>query len=76
MNKIRRKALDNIYSLIQQIIENLEDIKSQEEDCLDNMPESLRDSKNACAAETAIASMEDALDNLYNAAENIEEAKE
>lgn len=76
MNKIRRKALDDVYNLVQKAIETLEDIKSQEEECLDNMPESLRESKNACMSETAIASMEDALDNLYNAAENIEEAKE
>lgn len=73
MNKARRKELsevikalstmqdkDDLYS----IIYDLENIKSDEEDYYDNIPENLQYSQRAEDSEQAIENMDDALDLL------------
>ena len=79
MNNIRRKkilkligalrTLNNNYNQegINRCIGILEDIKSEEEEAFDNMPEGLQYSSRGMDAEAAIDNLEEALDYLEEA---------
>lgn len=71
MNKIRRKALANILtkleeleSLKTEIQEMLEEIKDEEQEALDNMPESLQESERGQQMQEYIDTMSSVLDDL------------
>ena len=79
MNKMRRKDLmglikelrayrdnDDIYS----VINGLENIRDDEENYYDNIPENLQSSQRAYDSESAIDNMNDALDILNEAYES------
>lgn len=77
MNKARRKALADISNqmttLISQLIDlkdELSNIKGEEEEYKDNMPESLQQSDKYYTAETAIEKMEEVI-NAIEELENI-----
>lgn len=74
MNKFRRKALDALIERIGDIYSELEALADKERDYRDNMPENLQNSERYEAADNAVSSMEDALDNLDSAKSSIEEA--
>lgn len=81
MNKFRRSQLRALSSKLSQIeftdnkdilfecIGTLEDIKWEEEDYFDNMPENLQGSMRGCESEEAIDNMYQALDELNEAVE-------
>lgn len=81
MNKFRRSQLRALSSKLSQIeftdnkdilfecIGTLEDIKWDEEDYFDNMPENLQGSMRGCESEEAIDNMYQALDELNEAVE-------
>ena len=81
MNKARRKELSNIIRALNTMIDkddlyivinDLENIKDDEQDYYDNIPENLQYSQRAEESEEAISNLEDALDLLnevYNAEE-------
>lgn len=76
MNKIRRKTLNELYDKLAELKELLEEVKCEEEDYRDNMPENLQNSEryeiaeNACDnMDSAISSLEEALDYIESAAE-------
>lgn len=84
MNKMRRKDLtgiikelrtyhdnDDIYA----VINNLENIRDDEESYYDNIPENLQSSQRAYDSENAIDNMNDALDFLNDAYESDDENK-
>lgn len=66
MNKVRRTRLASIKDKIEELQELLQDIIDEEQEAMDNMPESLQGSERYEA-------MEEALENLGFAADNIEE---
>lgn len=76
MNRIRRKEIQEVISKIEELYEQVENIKSDEEDYRDNMPENLWNSVRYEKAEDARTVLEDALDNLSDAMSNLEEACE
>lgn len=67
MNKQRRKSLDTLYTRIESLKADLEDILSEEQEAYDNLPESLQDSERG-------ETMYDAIDNLESAVADLEEA--
>ena len=81
MNKVRRgqlavlsTKLSRIESIedtaiLEECISILEDIKWDEEDYFDNMPENLQGSMRGCESEDAIDNMDQALDALNEAIE-------
>lgn len=71
MNKIRRKELSEIIDRIQAITNDLENILSEEEDYRDNMPENLQSSEKYETSDNACSFMQDAIDNLNEAMDNI-----
>ena len=47
MNKARRKWLADVYAAIENAKDELEQIRDEEQDAYDNMPESLQDTERA-----------------------------
>ena len=81
MNNARRKELKNLIGQLGRIqdegdlyacINDLEDIKYEEECSYDNIPENLQSSQRASESEEAIDNLEDAL-NLLNEVYDMDE---
>ena len=76
MNKQRRATLNQISELISNVYEDLESCKDQEEEYRDNMPENLQGSERYEKADNAVNMLEEALESLQQAMDNIEEVVE
>lgn len=76
MNKVRRKALDEVISKIEEAKELLENFQAEEEEYRDNMPENLQGSERYEAADAAVDNMSSAVDALDEAISSIESAQE
>ena len=76
MNRIRRKALQEISDRIQEIMADLESLKEEEEEYRDNMPENLCGGEKYEKAEAACDNLETAWYSLEEAMDNIAEAIE
>lgn len=80
MNKERRKRLEKIIveleniqtTLDAEIREALEEIKSEEDEALENLPENLRYSERAESMENAINQLEDSDYTLSNIVDDIQ----
>ena len=67
MNKQKRKAIDEIVEQLRALYDQLETLQEEEQDCYDNMPESLQYSEKGEAMSAAV-------DQLDNAKSSVEEA--
>lgn len=76
MNKERRKSLREIQSKLERLGEDLEALKEEEEEYRDNMPENLQESERYQRADEVCDLLQEALENLDNAYQQIEEAVE
>lgn len=73
MNKERRRKISNIIKEIEQIKNKVQEVLSEEESIFDNMPENLQYSMRGEESEESIDYMNDAIDALDNAIEQLEE---
>lgn len=73
MNKQRRKELTRIYNAIESLKDDLENIMCEEQESLDNMPESLQYSERGEQMTEYIKSMDNTLDCLNDALDYIDE---
>lgn len=76
MNNLRRKTLQNLYDIIANAKDNLDEVRDEEECYKDNMPENLQGSERYERSEEAIDALESAISSLEDALDSIEEAKE
>ena len=76
MNNPRRKKLNTILEQLIKIHAALEEVKDEEQDYFDNIPENLRNSEHYDKAKNAVAALEDALSMFDEIADNIEVALE
>lgn len=76
MNKIRRKALQEIYDKLSDLREELEAIKDEEDESRENMPENLQGSERYEHSETASGNIDEAMEYLSSACDSIEIAME
>lgn len=74
MNRIRRKALNDVKDQIEMLRCTLEQLAEEEEEYRDNMPENLQGSERYEKADEACDSLSSALDSLDEAVEHIDEA--
>lgn len=81
MNNYRRKVIDEAIAALSDIIDKIKevqvmvnDIQSEEQDCLDNIPENLRNSERYEAADTAVRELDDADSALEDAADSAQSA--
>lgn len=76
MNRIRRKALQEIYDKLSDLREELETIKDEEDESRENMPENLQGSERYEQSETASGNIDEAMEYLSSACDSIESAME
>ncbi len=62
--KKQRREEGSITGLLEKIEQDIEDIKGEEEEYKDNMPEALQNSDKGETADNAISSLEDAVSSL------------
>lgn len=72
MNKQRRKKLDSIHRRIVELSEEIQAVTQDEQDSLDNMPESLQEGERGQRMQDIVSDLESASDNLQEAAEILE----
>ena len=76
MNNNRRKELSALAAQLEEIKDALENLKGEEEDYLESMPESFQGSERGDRASEAIENMDSAMDSLGEAISCIESAQE
>ena len=75
MNKVRRQALKEILTKLEDIKEDILELRDEEQEYYDNIPESLQGGKKALGAENTISNMDEAIDSLEEAARAVDEAE-
>ncbi len=71
MNNKRRKRLREAGSLIGNAMSIVEQVKDEEQDSLDNIPEGLQESERCTLMEDAVSNLEDAISSLSDASNSI-----
>ncbi|WP_294626401.1 hypothetical protein [uncultured Bilophila sp.] len=66
MNKNRRDRLAKLSAQISDIMEKLEELRDEEQEAFENLPESLNSSKLGETMQTTISAIDDALSSLEN----------
>jgi exonuclease VII small subunit len=74
MNAKRRKELEKLVERIQGIIADLEVLRDEEQECFDNLPESLQESERGEKMEDNISNMDAVIDSLESASDELEDA--
>lgn len=67
MNKVRRKRISDAIEKLEKIMAEFEDIRDDEQDCFDNLPESLQYSERGETMEEAVDVLDTVLDNINDA---------
>ena len=75
MNKDRRKEIDSIIEVAEQLLELIESIRNEEEEYRANMPENLQYSVKGETADEAISNLENAEGDLTTVISYLAEAK-
>lgn len=76
MNNPRRKKLNTILEQLVEIHAALEEVRDEEQEYFDNIPENFQSSERYDKAENAVAALDDALSMFDDIADNIETALE
>lgn len=71
MNKIRRNKLKNIIEILEQAMENLGGLYSEEEDVFNNIPENLQGSMTYESMNDGLNTMQEAIDEIENIIDNL-----
>ena len=67
MNNTRRKVIARIAGTLEDAKQDLEGIRDEEQEYLDNMPENLVNSERYSNAESVVSNMDDAINSLEDA---------
>ena len=74
MNKIRRKHLSEIQDRLSDIISDPNEIRDEEENAYDNLPESIQASERGDAMSEAFDNIDEAITMLEDASSYIDDA--
>lgn len=74
MNNDRRNRLQEVKESLDDVISQIEEIKDEEQEALDNMPESLQQSERGAKMQTAIDTMDEAISAIGGVQQAIDEA--
>lgn len=74
MNKARRNELDRIRGQLEQALNDLEAVQTEEENCLDSTPESLQNTERYEHSEIACGCLIEAVEGLEAAINAINDA--
>lgn len=75
MNAARRRRIEKVENQIADLVAELEEIISEEQGALDNLPDSLQQADKGQAMEEAIGSLDDAKSDLENVQTTLQEAR-
>ena len=75
MNKARRTRINEIIDSLNQLKEEINIIMGEEQEALDNMPESFQEGERGEAMQDAIDNLSSAMDSVEEAVDSLEEAK-
>ena len=73
MNKKQRKNIERLFDRLSEINEELEYIKNEEEEKMDNLPKNLQNSVKYEEFEAVVEALDDALTSITEACEKLEE---
>lgn len=76
MNEKRRKRLAAIAERVRDCIAELEEIRNEESDAFESMPESFQNGEKGEKAQNAIEAIEQAIGDLENAESQLEESQQ
>ena len=71
MNKARRKRIEKVVNLLEELRDELESVKDEEQTAYDNMPESLRESERGESMQEAVDTLDDINTDFENLIENV-----
>lgn len=74
MNKQRRKWINELIEKVSALQDEIDEVLQEEQECFDNMPESLQSSERGEIAEEAISNLEEALSCIDDCVSNLESA--
>lgn len=74
MNKERRNRLQEVKESLDDVITQIEEIKDEEQEALDNMPESLQQTELGDKMQTAIDTMDEAISAIGDVQQTLDEA--
>lgn len=74
MNRERRKVIKELIIELEDLYSQLEEVKDEEQESYDNLPENLQESSRGEAASEAIDNLESALSSIDEAREYLESA--
>lgn len=75
MNTERRKKLTDAIAYINKAVQIIEDVRDDEQDSFDNLPESLQSGDRGVLMEECIQGMDEILEGLDDCISNIEDVK-
>lgn len=76
MNKDRRKTIQSVLNGLLDLREQLEGARDEEQSAFDNLPEGLQGAEKGIAMETAVSSLEEALDAFDDIEAALQQAME
>lgn len=76
MNATRRKDINNIIDKLDELKSQIEDLMQEEQDALDNLPESLQYSERGERMQEAVDALENASESVQEVIDNLNEATE
>ena len=74
MNKQRRARIKEVVDQISVLCQELEELRDEEQEYIDNMPENLQCSDKYEIAEEAVSNLDSAIDNITEAIDYANEA--
>lgn len=76
MNKDRRKAINALADELEEFIARIEELRDEERDYFDAMPESFQGGEKGEIADAAISNLDDAESSLTDTCNSLREAAE
>ena len=73
MNKQRRKRIKEVITQLETCADNLETVKSDEDEARENIPENLQDGEAYCTSEECSDKIEEAMSDIRAVIENLED---
>lgn len=74
MNEKRRKLLKKAVNELEKASSIVDAVSEEEQNCLDNIPDNLQESEMSYRMENAIDCLQDAIEDIENAIEKVKEA--
>lgn len=74
MNKDRRNRLQEVKESLDDVISQIEEIRDEEQEALDNMPDSFQQAERGDRMQTAIDTMDEAISAIGDVQQTIDEA--